>query len=306
MIQKLSLVLSKKAKTRIKWMDHYRKTKNASLTCRHFDIKEATFWYWYKRYDPQNLKSLEDRSRKPKTSPKRTSTNIIIQIIKIKKQYPRWGKEKLSLVLKRDYGISISGSTIYRICKRYKLSFKYKSKKRPKANPYKISLNWPKNAPGDIVEIDTKELRIYGQTMFQYTATDIVSRWRYIKIFPNDNSQYSVQFLTELIERAKFQIRLAKSDNGSEFKNKKVQKFLKSKKIKYAYINKGRPQENPYVERSHRTDEEEFYSMGNLVTDRKELNKRLAKHCYIYNYIRPHWGIKGDTPIETLKKFNIN
>ena len=304
MIQTLSLKLSDKARKRLKWMDHYFKTNNAAITCRHFDIPQSTFWFWHKRYDPHDLKSLEDRSKRPLSSPQRTSDNIIITVIKLKKQYPRWGKEKLALILKRDHNIKISGSTVYRICKKHKLAIKYKSKKRPKPNICKLPLSWPKNAPGDLVEIDTKELNIYGKKMFQYTAKDVVSRWRYIKVLPNDNTLCTIRFFDELLAKTPFQIRLVKSDNGSEFKNEEVQKYLDEKRIKYAYIHKGRPQENAYVERSHRTDEEEFYSMGNLVENIDELNKRLTNHCYTYNYIRPHWGIKGRTPIEALKDFS--
>ncbi len=32
-------------------------------TCRHFGISRQTFYRWFRRYDPQNLASLEERSQ---------------------------------------------------------------------------------------------------------------------------------------------------------------------------------------------------------------------------------------------------
>src|SRR5277367_5525438 len=59
--------LSKEAKVRLAWMDHYRANgKNASFTCRHFGISRQCFHKWLKRYDPFRLESLEEKSRAPK------------------------------------------------------------------------------------------------------------------------------------------------------------------------------------------------------------------------------------------------
>src|SRR3989338_2240866 len=60
------------AKARLAWMDYYRKTKNARLTCRHFGISPDTFYRWKRRYQPKNLKSLEDNPKLKR--PKRLRT----------------------------------------------------------------------------------------------------------------------------------------------------------------------------------------------------------------------------------------
>jgi transposase-like protein len=80
-------------------MDYYQKTKNVSLTCRHFGISRQLFYYWLKRYNPYNLSSLEDRDRAPK---KKRQREIIPQqernIFELRKKYLRYGKEKLALI----------------------------------------------------------------------------------------------------------------------------------------------------------------------------------------------------------------
>ncbi len=58
--------LPREATVRLRWFEHYHKSKNASLTCRYFGISRKTFYKWKKRYDPWNLATLETRSRASK------------------------------------------------------------------------------------------------------------------------------------------------------------------------------------------------------------------------------------------------
>lgn len=57
---------------------------------------------------------------------------------------------------------------------------------------------------------------------------------------------------------------------------------------------------NGKVERSHRTDQEEFYQLL-TYTDDVDLNKKLAKWERFYNLDRPHGAFKGKTPYEALR-----
>lgn len=44
--------ISKDAAKRLRWMDHYRRHRNVSLTCRYFGISPQTFYRWKDRFDP--------------------------------------------------------------------------------------------------------------------------------------------------------------------------------------------------------------------------------------------------------------
>lgn len=80
---------------------------------------------------------------------------------------------------------------------------------------------------------------------------------------------------------------MVQSDNGKEF-GKVVTKWLKEHQIKHVFSHKARPTENAYVERSHRTDEEEFYSMGGYGTTLTEFRQNFSKYITMYNELRPH------------------
>lgn len=54
---------------------------------------------------------------------------------------------------------------------------------------------------------------------------------------------------------------------------------------------------NPRVERSHLTNEVEFYQHENLYQAFIEQKQKLAKWEYIYNYVRPHQALGNLTPM---------
>ena len=60
------------------------------------------------------------------------------------------------------------------------------------------------------------------------------------------------------------------------------------------------PQLNGKVERSHRTDQEEFYQLL-TYTDDVDLNKKLAEWKRFYNLDHPHGAFKRKTPYEALR-----
>ena len=67
----------------------------------------------------------------------------------------------------------------------------------------------------------------------------------------------------------------------------------------YVYIKPRSPQLNGKVERSHRTDQEEFYQLL-TYTDDVDLNKKLKNWEEFYNFNRPHGAFEGKTPYEKL------
>ena len=54
------------------------------------------------------------------------------------------------------------------------------------------------------------------------------------------------------------------------------------------------------VERSHRTDQQEFYQLL-TYTDDVDLNSKLEAWERFYNFDRPHGAFAGKTPYEVLR-----
>lgn len=94
--------LTRPARQRLKWLDHYRTHgENAARTCRYFGISRQTFYRWYRRYNPLDRTSLETRSHRPRRRRQPTSGPELVQhVLELRRQYPRWGKDKLGVVLR--------------------------------------------------------------------------------------------------------------------------------------------------------------------------------------------------------------
>jgi homeodomain-containing protein len=92
--------LSRGARVRMDWMDFYGRYQNVARTCRHFGISGQTFYRRQKRYDPHQLATLEEpshRRRQPTWSPV-----LAERILALRRQYPRWDKDKLVILLARE------------------------------------------------------------------------------------------------------------------------------------------------------------------------------------------------------------
>ena len=114
--------LSREVKVRLKWIEHYQKTRNISKTCRHYGISRTRFYKWYKRYQREGIEGLYDRPRTPKNKRKPTVRNKYQQIIiKVRKKHPTWSKEKIAKYLEVEKEIKVSPSTVYRVLKQTNL-----------------------------------------------------------------------------------------------------------------------------------------------------------------------------------------
>ena len=176
--------VSKEARRRLKLFDYYYSHgQNARLTCPHFDISPQTFYRWKKRHSGKHLETLENRShrlkrvRQPEYSPQ-----LVEAVRSLREQYPRWGKDKL-VVLLRTAGFSTSTSTEGRILGRLKqrgllhepLCNGISARKRQRTRPYAVKK--PKEyvaaAPGDIVQVDTLDVRpLPGVVIKHFTARE--------------------------------------------------------------------------------------------------------------------------------------
>ena len=108
--------LSRVGRIRLEWFRFYEThTRNARLTCRRFGISPETFYEWKRRYNPNDLTTLESRSCRPrKVRQPAWGAPLETAVLRLREQYPRWGKEKLRVLLARE-GILTSSSTVGRV-----------------------------------------------------------------------------------------------------------------------------------------------------------------------------------------------
>ena len=135
---------------------------------------------------------------------------------------------------------------------------------------------------------------------YQYTAIDDATRIRALKIYPRHNQANAIAFVDHVLETFPFRVQSIRTDCGHEFQAK-FHWHVEDKGIRHVYIKPRSPQLNGKAERSHRTDQEEFYQLLDYVDD-VDLNKKLAQWKRFYNLTRPHGAFGRQTPYEALRE----
>lgn len=271
-------------------------------------FSERSLKYWLASYRTKGLIGLENRSTRPKSSPKELPIRIKQRIIE-KRTETDLSAHKICWQLRKE-GISVSPRAVGKILEGEGLVRRYR---RKKIRPYPAK-QWQ---PGELVEIDIKWVpkRIKGLRYYQFTAIDCSTRWRYLQIYEDQGNNSALCFLETLIRIAPFEIKAVKTDNGSCFTNR-YNGYLKSTdpinprlhpfdlecqkhKIVHYLIDPGKPAQNGKVERSHRSDQESFYDRVTFKSA-EELKYKLRLWNMYYNNLE-HYSLNGRTPNEALR-----
>ena len=287
--------------------------RNISLACQRLGYQRSYFYFWFNRLKEANfdIKSLEQRSRRPFSHPKKTPPEIEEKVVSLRKQ-TNYGPERLQYHLERLYYLSLPESTIGHILKRENL-IPPKRLKHRKKHPKRYQMP----NPGDLIQMDVKYVPypIKGQQHYQYTALDDCTRWRFAKIYYELSVNNTETFFRELLKSVPFKIKTVQTDNGVEFTYKFVSDpkcvdklpkqhpldiLCEKHNIHHKFIPPGQCEINGKVERSHRIDEEEFYRLDSYKS-LKETQVAFQKWIFEYNYKRPHAGINKMTPMQKLK-----
>jgi len=306
-----------RARQRLKWFDYYNSPgHNARLTCRHFDISPQTFYRWKRRYNPKHLESLEEHSRRPKRLRQPTySPELVEAVLKLREEYPRWGKDKLVVLLHRE-GFNCSASMVGRILRKLKERGVLKepvpnhisARKRRWQRPYAIRKpkEYVARAPGDIVEVDTLDVRpLPGIILKHFTARDVISRWDVLEAHTRATSNTASGFIDVLLKRMPFPIKAIQVDGGSEFQDA-FERECQRRGIKLFVLPPRSPKLNGHVERAQRTHTEEFYEVTEADFEIQQLNRALLGWEKVYNTIRPHQALGYLTPLEFLEQQKDN
>lgn|GEM_PF-284826 len=269
---------------------------------------------WCQSYRESGKEALTPKATIPKTSPNETSIWIKETIIKKRKETGLCA-QKLHWRLQKE-GLHLPVRTIGKIVKDEGLTRKYRTKKVL----YKYIR--ATRQPGELMETDVKYVpgRIKNRRYYQYTAIDVASRWRYLRVFEEQSNYHSVVFLEDVINGFEHRIESVKTDNGFVFTNRYMGTYKREslsprrlhafdaccakRNIIHYLIDPGKPAQNGTVERSHREDQEKFYGK-NKFGSIKDLQRKIQLWNTEYNNLE-HCGLNGRSPIEFLSDYKLS
>ena len=290
----------------------YANRKGKSQASRMYGVSLSSVKRWCKRYDG-TWQSLVSKSHRPHNHPKRHTPKEERQIKNsFKKYYERYGWDGVySDLLRKGYTRSLSGM-IY-AAKRLGLASKINTlKKSRESRRYPEILK-----PGEKIQIDVKEVpynclrgeaRKNGKHLYQWTAIDECTRFRFVYGFEEHTPENSVKFLKMLIKAFPFNIQTIQTDNGVEFTYKYISDervcpfdiALQKLGIKHKLIPPRTPWHNGKVERSHRNDQRYFYDWETFKNV-DDLNQKLEKHLAWSNN-KTMRTLGGKSPVQLLNE----
>lgn len=302
--------LTERAKYKIRILDWRRAHgNNSALTARHFGIGRMTLYRWLRRFKHYGIIGLNEYSRRPKNIRRPiTPWNIVIRTVQLRKQYPAWSKYKIKALLERE-NIQVSASAVGRIFRRRCLIDKKLSQKRRKA-ALRPKARFPKglriSEAGDMVQMDTKHIMLTGgRRFYQFTAIDVLTKKRVLRVYPSESSRNGAHFLQECLLNFPFTIKAVQTDNGSTFL-KEFDKDCRERGLPHYFIYPRTPKQNTYVEISHRADKREFYQQGQVCSLLPVMQKKIKEWEGVWNTIRPHEALGQLTPSQYLLKLQTS
>jgi transposase len=307
----------------------FQDTRSISATARQWHTSCQVVRKWHRRFQQEGEAGLRDRSRRPHHSPNQTSQQLEALVLQAR-EATGYGRERLALYLQRQ-GVDLSPYTIRNMLRRHSV---LRSKRQRRKPLYPAHWAWDEDVPFSLIQADVKDIldkKALGTTLwqhirshhlprYQWTACEGRSRLRFLAYSHHITRTNGMAFLLLVLMWVRahgistpvtFQ-----TDWGNEFGGDNPQhiaeleqRFLQPLNGALRRYPMGRKQYNGRVERSHRTDDEEFYRPYLLQTkDDQHLVNVAARWLYYYNVLRPHLGKQMDksTPLQVLQRLGYN
>ena len=283
------------------------KLRNVVLACARLGFSTSFYYKWWSRLVAENfgLRALHEKSRKPKSSPKKIDGYMETRIgFYHRKGY---GADMIKEFLRRENLKAVSRSTINHV-----LNHRLPAVKKRRFKLKKHRLRYELAIPGQRLQVDVKysPMLVGGKTVYVYVAVDECTRWRFAFAYDELNAHWTIDFLDRLAKACPFPIWTIQTDNGPEFTYSlmgngtgvhPMDKWCEQKNIRRRLIPPGVKELNGKVERSHRIDADYFYGQAPTATIAL-FNRALTQWISFYNVQRPHGGLGYQTPTEKLKE----
>jgi len=267
-----------------------------------FKVSRKTAAKWVHRYRTLGLPGLRDRSSRPLHSPRRTSSELIAQVIGLRRQ------------LRPAYHIAqatgLSPATVSRILQRAQLN------RWRHLHPAPPDVRYEHPAPGDLLHLDIKGMTRYQQVSIRgdgrrrgrpqfagwqalHVAIDDHSRLAFSRMLPNQQSQTAIAFLRAALAfyaQHGISIRRLLTDNGSCYRSRHFRAACLQLGIQHRFTRPYTPRTNGKAERFIQTALREWAYVRHYLNS-EERDQHLSPWLEHYNFHRPHASLGYAPPI---------
>ena len=286
----------------------YRNGNPISFVCRRYKCSKASLMRWNKKFDGTK-ESLIDKSHRPLSPHPNAHTDQELYWIRCYlRRNPNISLCELYGKLRTEKGYSRHACSLFRVIRKlkYNVNKEKHTKYTPKHydTPKDIGIKWQMD-----VKVVPKQCYVgqMPEKFYQYTVIDEASRERFIYPYKEQSSYSTIDFVKRAIVYFGYKPQIIQTDNGTEFSHTRktdrihpMDVLLKSLNVQHKLIKPRTPRHNGKVERSHRNDQQRFYSYLKFFSY-DDLLKQMKAYLKRSNNI-PMQSLNWLTPLEMRQK----
>ena len=268
---------------------------NRRELCRRFGISSKTAYKWLARVGVEGKDWAQDRSRRPRKSPAKSTAKIETAVLEIRDAHPVWGARKIRRCLEDRHKSVPAASTVHAILARH-------DRIPPPSQPPQYT-RFEHPAPNDVWQMDFKGRVPLGDRQMCHPLTMVDDHSRYalcLQACSNEQAETVQQHLERTFRRyglpGAFLV-----DNGvpwgtcSPVRWTKLRVWLLKLGVDVIYARPYHPQTKGKNERFHRTLKAEVLSMRTFRTS-TQLQNAFDRWRHVYNNERPHQSLGQNVP----------
>ncbi len=276
-----------------------REGANIRQLCRRFSIAPKTGYKWIARFRDAGENGLGDKSRRPLSSPRRSSAEVEGAALAVRQAHPAWGGRKIRRVLEREGIETPAASTITAILRRNGQPVGAFGGGHPAWTRFEHA------APNDLWQMDFKGHvgLVDGGRLHPLTVLDDHSRYAIVlRACADQKTQTVREALVDAFRRYGLPRALI-TDNGSPWGDgpgspfTPLGVFLIDQGVRIAHSRPYHPQTMGKDERFHRSLKAEALA-GRPFDTLEEAARALERWRHVYNHQRPHEALDLATPAD--------
>ncbi len=273
-----------------------------------YGVSRKTIYKWIRRYEKQGLGGLVDQSRRPRSSPMRTSAEAVLEMIQLRKEHPTWGPKKIVAVLARRHPERQLPAvvTVGRVLREAGLMKRYNRRSSGGLSPAT-----PSYIPAAANDLWTVDFKGWWQTRDgarcePLTVRDAVSRYVLrIQLMIRTRGEDVRPVFEDLFERYGLP-KAIQSDNGSPFASTRAPGGLTALSAWWVSLGiivvrsrPAHPQDNGGHERMHR--DMRFELEDRAAATLMDQQRACDAWATVFNQERPHEALEQRTPAEIYR-----
>lgn len=271
---------------------------NVSALCARYGIGRTCAHKLLSRYRSEGLAGLTERSRRPHTSPRRSSAAVEAEVLAVRAEHPAWGGRKISRVVERAGVGTVAASTVTGILRRNGVVL---GEHGGGARPF---IRFEHAAPNDLWQMDFKgHVPLARGRLHPLTVLDDHSRFAVVLEACADETTETVKpRLIKAFRRYGLPWRMA-VDNGPPWGDAGLGAgftalgvWLIETGITLTHSSLRHPQTLGKDERFHRSLAVE--ALGKPFADLATAQNALDAWRHVYNLERPHDALGGKVPVD--------